>query len=284
MEIAECWEVYSREHLPSVIDAGRARIAWSKLKPTFGHINVTALPPQLVTAYARKRGSSPTAAREIGVLASAISYCFKTGRIASKPYIPRPRAGDPRIRTLTAEERERLLFAARGVGEGMEAYVMLAMHTGARITAIDDLRWDQVDIERMQIDFRPPHNADGKNHRRKGRAVVPMNDTLGPYMLRRRAFQMTAPRSSNTDFVIPDSFTYYKWNRMVKAVGLPWVRPHHLRHTLATEIGRRHGLLPAAKMLGHKSVRTTESVYVHILADDLREAANVMVAQHEQGK
>ena len=44
--------------------------------------------------------------------------------------------------------------------------------TAARVTAVLALTWDRVDFERRQINLRLGEG------RRKGRAIVPINDTL----------------------------------------------------------------------------------------------------------
>ena len=52
--------------------------------------------------------------------------------------------------------------------------IMLLIGTGARSAAARELTWDRVDFDRRMIQLRNPFDKS----RRKGRATVPMNDTL----------------------------------------------------------------------------------------------------------
>ena len=130
------------------------------------------------------------------------------------------------------------------------------------------LTWDRVDFERNVINFNDQRLS--KQDRRKGRAVVPMNKELAEYLSAWRAGDIRGP-------VIPRFDLNRLWRKHIKIA-----RPHDLRHTVATEIARRFGLLAAANMLGHRSVRTTEQVYVHIKADHLREAAEALGSLHSR--
>jgi len=52
-----------------------------------------------------------------------------------------------------------------------------------------------------------------------------------------------------------------------QAAGVPWMTPHVLRHSLATElVDRRYDISAIAKVLGHRSEAFTRRVYVHAAA------------------
>jgi integrase/recombinase XerD len=51
---------------------------------------------------------------------------------------------------------------------------------------------------------------------------------------------------------------------LARAAGVPWVTPHVLRHSLATELlDHGHDVSAVAKVLGHRSEAFTRRVYIH---------------------
>lgn len=59
-------------------------------------------------------------------------------------------------------------------------------------------------------------------------------------------------------------------DRAVKEAKVAHVHPHMLRHTFATRYLQSGGdIYVLSKILGHKSVKTTEKVYAHLLSPDL---------------
>ncbi len=64
---------------------------------------------------------------------------------------------------------------------------------------------------------------------------------------------------------------------MLQKAGLPYIRPHDLRHTAATLL-LLEGVQPlvVSEMLGHASVAFTLSTYSHILAEMRHPARDAM--------
>lgn len=60
------------------------------------------------------------------------------------------------------------------------------------------------------------------------------------------------------------------WRRCVEGAGVRYLKPHTTRHTMATN-ARRRGLSidEIQKLLGHSSIATTESLYVHTGIEDV---------------
>lgn len=60
--------------------------------------------------------------------------------------------------------------------------------------------------------------------------------------------------------------------RLGNKIGIPWLRPHILRHTFATNAIRKGVPLPAVqRLMGHKDIKTTQ-IYTHLITDDLADA------------
>ena len=60
------------------------------------------------------------------------------------------------------------------------------------------------------------------------------------------------------------------WERCLREAGVRYRRPHDARHTMATRWLRRGGRLETlSKVLGHKSIKTTLDLYVHLDTRDV---------------
>lgn len=142
--------------------------------------------------------------------------------------------------------------------------------TAGRIGAILELTWDRVDFERGKIDLRL--DATGP---RKGRAVLPMNNTL-------RAVLQTAKDAAMTDFVVewaggPIKDIKKGFARAVRSAGLGDVSPHVLRHTAGVHmISNGVDMALVSQFLGHSSIAVTQRVYARYAPDHMRDAAEVL--------
>ncbi len=133
-----------------------------------------------------------------------------------------------------------------------------------------DLTWDQVDFDRGLVDLSGEVLG-----RRKGRAVVPMNETA-------RAALIEAKTGARTNSVIEwAGHRIRKIRRGIQAAasraGLESVTPHVLRPTAAVwmaEAGRP--MTEIAQYLGHSDSRLTERVYARYSPDHLRKAATAL--------
>src|SRR5690606_16530749 len=127
------------------------------------------------------------------------------------------------------------------------------------------LTWDRVDIERRMIQLRNPFDRD----RRKGRATVPVNDTLLTAL-------QEAQRGALTPFVIEWASEPVKSiKRGLKAAGAaagrPDVSPHMLRHSAAVWMAEGgHSMAEIAQFLGHDDERTTARIYARFSPTHLR--------------
>ncbi|WP_419730733.1 site-specific integrase [Lichenicola sp.] len=147
-------------------------------------------------------------------------------------------------------------------------FVLLALQTAARAAAILELTWERVDLEQRRIDFRLPGRASTK----KGRAQVPINDTLLEAL-------RVASEARTTNHVIEwagGQVASIKTGFRAAATRakLAQVTPHTLRHTAATWMAQKG--VPwweIAGMMGHTSPRMLEETYGHHHPDHLSHAS-----------
>ncbi len=173
----------------------------------------------------------------------------------------------PLTRYLTEDEAERLIACC--LSYHVRMFVMLALHTGARMEAILSLRWGQVDFAKRVVDY-------GGGPREKARAVVPMNDEIA-------AALRDAREVRTCDYVIEYGGTRVKEiTRSVKAAGaragIPVeVKPHMLRKTAGSWMLQRGVRMEVvSRVLGHRSIATTERAYAFLRIEDLRPAVDTL--------
>lgn len=144
-----------------------------------------------------------------------------------------------------------------------------AQHADVKVFAVGELIWDRVDLDRRQINLRT-----SEGHR-KGRAVVPINDTLLTKLAEARAGALS-------DHVVewaggPIRSIKKGFGAAVRSAGLENVTPHVLRHTAAVHMAEAG--IPMAEIsqfLGHSDVQITASVYARFSPGHLRKAASAL--------
>jgi integrase len=179
-----------------------------------------------------------------------------------EPHVWAPAKGGARQRVLTPEEARKLLENA--VSPHIQLFIILALSTGARHTAILDLTWNRIDFEKGVIDYEESVEANPMSRSyKKGRAQVPMNNLARAALERAYAGRLT-------DYVVEWSGKRLHDVRegfalAVERAGLPGkVTPHTLRHTVTTW-ARERGIDKSrvANLLGHADERTQDLVYFH---------------------
>ena len=170
---------------PAAVTAG---FQWRSVGPHFGAIPADAVTEEDCKVYTearRQQGrSDSTIATELGRLRSALLWAERKELIAKAPYIPRPQQAPPRDKWLTREEAKR--FREECKLPHVKLFVTLAIATGARMSAILELTWDQINMDARRIDLAGRVRVFTK----KGRPVLPMNDFAFQALLeaRERAF------------------------------------------------------------------------------------------------
>ena len=146
--------------------------------------------------------------------------------------------------------------------------IRLLALTGMRHSEICDLKWDQVDWNRGIL--RLPDSKTGK------RDVVVSDQVIA--LLREIAVTKKNPKRGR----VVCSRTGDKlhslgrtWRRLRELVGMPDLRIHDLRHSVASDaIMQGVPLEVVGKMLGHRNYKTTQR-YAHIADTALRDAVNL---------
>lgn len=167
-----------------------------------------------------------------------------------------------RERYLTVEETLRLKDAVqRSENQQLQFIVPLLLMTGARKRELLDARWEDFDLNRRN--WRIPTSKSGKPRHVPLSAVVV--EILG---------QLT--RWDGCPYVVPNPHTrlpyvsiYCSWNTARQEAGLPEVRMHDLRHSMASNmVNSGRSIYEVSNVLGHTQLKTTQR-YSHLSQETL---------------
>ena len=178
---------------------------------------------------------------------------------------------EKRERFLSDAEYQRLGAALKEIeADGSEtpsaiAAVRLLMLTGCRLSEIQKLRWEHVDLEAGEL--RLPDTKTGAKVVYLGDPAISVLRGINRQDGNPWAVAGRKPGSHLTDLQHP-------WRRIRARAGLDDVRIHDLRHSFASGgllVGE--GLPMIGKLLGHTQVQTTAR-YAHLANDPVKSAAN----------
>lgn len=267
--VGALWDAYLVDRKGRPI-AETMRYTGKAIGPHFFHLDPGDITDQVCRDYTAKRraqgrhdGSIHT---ELGHLRTVMVWAAKPGRrlIPEAPHIERPQKPAPKDRHLTREEAGQLIDATAEPHTRLAVITLLC--TAGRVGAILGLTWDRVNFDTGKIDLRDPQ------HRGKGRAIVPINNTL-------RAALTEARQGALTDYVIeyagkPVASISRGLRASARRAKIEGVSPHVLRHTAAVWMAEAGvPMSEIAQYLGHRDSGITERVYARYSPEHLRNAA-----------
>lgn len=268
--VADLWEAYKRDkHGRAVV--GTMTHTWKALQDRFGKMDGELISIGDCRAHTEQRRAAGikdgTIHTELGHLRMVLLWAKDHKLITEVPKIERPAKPEPRDAYLTRDEVRAMVDAARAPHIALAIRLMIG--TGARNEAAMQLTWDRVDMDRKMIRLRNPFDKAN----RKGRATIPMNDTLYDAMV-------DAKKRANTPFVVewaggPVSSIKRGLKKAGEVVGRPDASPHMLRHSAAVWMAEDgHSMQEIAQFLGHNDVKTTARVYARYSPTHLRKLAD----------
>lgn len=266
--IAQVWDAYQVE-MGDRRQAEKLAQVGKSLLPILGHLTAETISQEDCRGYVAKRRKdgrkAATIRTEMGCLRAGVLWAEKMRIINRAPTIEMPPAGQPRERYLDRKEFAALIA---GASDPHIRLVILLMYTTAgRIGALLELEWSQVDLDRRIIRL-----AKGDIGPRKGRATVPMNDTI--------VGALTAAKAASVSgYVVewggkPVKSIKTGFNAAVKRAGIEHCTPHDIRRT-AGRFMVEDGvpIEEVAQFLGHTNPSVTRSTYARFSPSYLRRAA-----------
>jgi integrase len=269
-KVKDIWAGYVLDKQGRAV-VGTMAHTWKALKDRFGEMEAEAVSIADCRAHTEARSKANikdgTIHTELGHLRMVLVWGEKHGLIEKAPAIERPPKPEPKHDYLTREE-VRALIAAANVPH-VKLAIMLMIATGARNEAAMQLTWDRVDMERRIIQLRNPFDR----ARRKGRATVPVNDSLFDAL-------QNAKKGALTNNVVEWAGEAVKsikkgLKKAGTAIGRPDVSPHMLRHSAAVWLAEDgHDMEKISQFLGHDNAKITTKVYARFSPAHLRNLAD----------
>jgi len=263
--------------------------ALNRVRDDFGYLNAESITRLQSRNFIQKMKKTPvkniqgdvtatgysngTIRKSLILLSAALKHAERENLITKAPHIEKPSPPLPRDKWATKEQVRHLLDTIQT--PHIKLFAMLALHTVSRKQAILELKWEQVDFARKQIDFNIP----GRMETTKRRVPTPMNTLLYDAM-------KEAQSLAYTDFVIeylgkPVSDIKKGFNHWAAEAGLDWITPHTLRHTGATLMAQ--GGVPLWEIAGimGDEVETVTKHYAKHCPEYLKKATSALEKIYE---
>lgn len=238
------------------------------MKPFWDNVRPNVIDEPMCKAYdAQRRAGQATRRYELTMLSTALRWAaLKAKVIDAAPTIWRPAAPARIDRHLSREQWRQ--FYAEVKAPHAKLYMVIALSTCARPSAVLELTWDRVDFDRGTINLNPV----GRLQTAKRRPVVPMSDMCKAALL--EAYQgrqsiYVIERGGKQIANIKKAFEAASQRSSVHAT------PYTLRHTGA--VWKAEDGVPMeelGQLMGHEDVQTTYKHYARFSPQHLRRAAN----------
>ena len=178
--------------------------------------------------------------------------------------------------------------------------IRTALGTSARLGELLGLSWKDIDFENNIIHIRNGvvrenvFTSDGKKvetyqivlgplKTHKSKRDIPINNITASLLRKYKLQQRSFLRNKNLvpTLVFPNDYNELweprdaraQYGRVLRDVGLPYIKFHALRHTFATRImeANVHPKV-AQELLGHSTVTITMDTYSHVMPEQKKEA------------
>lgn len=268
------------------------------IKPAIGKIALRDL-----SSYHLQRmldgigGSLSTFVKNYNIVHGALEKAVDLGMIPRNPCkgvtFPKEDADDMRV--LTKEEQKALIDNLEG--EYYRPMILTYLYTGLRMGEAIPLRWSDVDLVKRTIRVNKKAIVEHNFHNGKGEKAVQVVQNFCKTKSSKRTVMFTAGlavvlaehkeamkqraedmgedwREDSLVFLNSRGNMVHSRNiqevlyRIYKKAGITGATMHTLRHTYATRCFEAGVDIKAvSEQLGHKTVKTTYNVYVHLLDD-----------------
>jgi integrase len=233
-----------------------------------------------------------TARYVLTILRRSFSIAVRWGLLALNPAtnVDPPKAASRTVEAMTIDNARALLAAFRG--HRLEAFVTVALLSGARPGELLGLQWKHVDLNGGTIRIvQALQRVDGElalvePKTVRSKRTLPISSTAIEPLRRLRESQDELGQWGNAPVFqrhdggwIDESVVYHQFRKRLREAGLPPMRLYDLRHGAAT-LMLTNGEHPRIVMerLGHGQIALTMNTYSHVTGEVMRQAAERLEA------
>ncbi len=293
VRISEVLLRYENESVPKLRPASQRRTlgivaqirAWFVSGPLHDP-QVSAVRPDEIAAFLDHKRSEGVSPRTVNLYRATLHRIF---RLCVRPWLLLPSNPVAATETLREEPREPVLPSESQYQDLRDAcrshpmlglLVCLAWETGARRGELLQLEWGDVDFERRFLTFRNDPTSGRQTKGKRSRTVPLSDDAMQALREHAAAFRFVAPpsrflfkhlradRSAKPGDRLDSLYNAFK--RSAKAIGLPRLRPHDLRHAFVTrKLAEGVPAQLVMRYVGHADLATTLR-YTHLVPEHLR--------------
>ena len=304
-EWADRW-LAGQAHLKPSTHSRYAGILRSHVVPRWGRVRLGGVSHADVQSWITGLASdlSPASVQKVHrVLSLILDLAVKDGRLVRNVAtgVNLPRVGKPEHHYLTHEQVEDLAHECGNPSDPSKhaAYdtrtnqtyllvVLFLAYTGVRFGEMAALRVNRVDLDRCRAEIVAsvtPVQGHGlvwgtpKNHQRR-EVPIPrfLVAELRTYLADKARDDLVFPGIRRGSPLRVSTFRT-SFDQAARAIGLPGLHPHQLRHTAASlAIAAGADVKVVQQMLGHASATMTLDTYGHLFEDRLDEVGSAMDA------
>lgn len=306
-QVMDDWLANLPPEIASPISVRCHQDAGARIRAELGRVKIVTLSPgqveRLLYGMVKSGYSSSTISQTLSVLRRAIRRAQRDGKVGRNvaELVDAPQGTRRQSRSMTIAEAEGLLSA--DLTPWWRAYLFTGIMCGLRPGELLGLRWEDVDAAERVIRVRKsvkivPAAADVKSHAviadlktPRSRRTLEMPAPIAPMLSALRREQAAAKlrlgaayADHGLVFPLPDGRpcrpepVRAKFKAICKAAGLGdgW-HPSEQRHTFVSILSDAGvDIDRIADAAGHINSNVTKTVYRHVLADKLADAARVM--------
>jgi len=252
---------------------------WAYLNPAnpkslvsfFGDKYLYEITPLMIEQYKRERRqtvSPATVNRTLNVLSSMFNRAIDWDKAKENPMrkVKRYRLDNQRLRYFDKAEIQALLDAS---SPKLKAIITLALNTGMRRGEIENLKWQDIDLQKNLICILAQKNGE--------KSYIPINEPT-------RQVLMAIQRHKDSPYVFckksgePHSFRK-SFETALKKSGILDASFHTLRHSFASHLAMSGvDMNTIRELMRHKSLEMTQR-YAHLSKDHKARAVCVLASQ-----
>ena len=178
--------------------------------------------------------------------------------------VPQIRGSSPTPRCLSQEEYKLIVEFTSGMDRDILVWLG---NTGLRKSEFARMRWGDIDADCKYIRVA----GKGGKHR-----VVPLNSTCKEILQKYRRGADSELLQLATRYPGSEGSSWL-CRKICRKTGVPKFGSHALRHYFSTQLIRKGvSIYKVSRLLGHASVKTTETIYIHLLPIDLLGITDVL--------